>query len=121
MFEKLFKNSRDKGQHYEQLAKSYLLKQGLSFVQSNYNCRYGEIDLIMREGTCWVFVEVKFRQSQRFGGVLSTLTHTKQQKLKRSIYYYLGAQQLHNVPVRVDFIAIEGKNPPNIQWIKSVF
>ncbi|WP_446727610.1 YraN family protein [Pseudoalteromonas sp. S16_S37] len=121
MFKGLFKNTRDKGEHYERLAKSYLQKQGLNYVQSNYYCSYGEIDLIMRDGNCWVFVEVKYRTSHRFGGALAALGQAKQQKLKRSIYHYLGAQQLHNVPVRVDFIAIEGKNPPNIQWIKSVF
>ncbi|CAH9063436.1 hypothetical protein PSECIP111951_03251 [Pseudoalteromonas holothuriae] len=121
MFKGLFKSSKDKGNHYEQLAKAYLINQGLVFIQKNYYCPFGEIDLIMQDANSWVFVEVKYRQSKHFGGALSALSHTKQQRLRRSIYHYLSAQQLHNAPLRVDFVAIEGQNPPNIQWIKNVF
>ncbi|CAM4117684.1 YraN family protein [Pseudoalteromonas byunsanensis] len=121
MFKGLFKNTRDKGNHYELLAESFLKKQGLCYITRNYYCPFGEIDLVMKEADCWVFIEVKYRQSKQFGGALAALSYTKQQRLKRSIYHYLTEQKLHNVPLRVDFIAIEGKDPPNIQWIKSVF
>jgi putative endonuclease len=121
MFKGLFNNSKEKGNYYEQLAESFLKKHGLRCIARNYYCKFGEIDLIMKDAEQWVFVEVKYRQSSHFGGVLSALGYTKQQRLKRSIYHYLTEQKLHNVPLRVDFIAIEGQNPPNIQWIKSVF
>ncbi|RJE76872.1 YraN family protein [Pseudoalteromonas citrea] len=121
MLKGLFSNTREKGSFYEQLALSYLKRQGLVFEAQNYYCRYGEIDLIMRDGNKMVFIEVKYRKYKGFGGAVAALSHTKQQRLKRSIYQYLTEHQLHNAEVRVDFVAIEGQNPPNIQWIKSVF
>ncbi|MBQ4847050.1 YraN family protein [Pseudoalteromonas sp. MMG005] len=121
MLKGLFSNSRDKGSYYERLAESYLQQRGLIPETNNYYCRYGEIDLIMRDNNTLVFIEVKYRKHTQFGGALSALSYKKQQRLKRSIYQYLTEQQLHNTQVRVDFVAIEGENPPNIQWIKSVF
>ena len=48
------------GSDAEQLAATYLQQQGLILVTSNYSCRFGEIDLIMRDGKSLVFVEVRF-------------------------------------------------------------
>lgn len=121
MLKGLFSNTREKGSFYEQLALSYLKRQGLIFEEKNYYCRYGEIDLIMRDGNKMVFIEVKYRKYKGFGGAVAALSYTKQQRLRRSIHQYLTDHQLHNAEVRVDFVAIEGQNPPNIQWIKSVF
>lgn len=121
MLKGLFSNTRDKGSYYESMAEQFLQQHGLTSVGKNYFCPYGEIDLIMRDKTTLVFVEVKYRKHHGYGGALAALSHTKQQRLKRSIYHYIAEQQLHNAEVRVDFVAIEGHNPPNIQWIKSVF
>ncbi|RZM85072.1 YraN family protein [Pseudoalteromonas rubra] len=120
MFGKLFSHSREKGQHYEEVAETYLKKQGLKAMARNYLCRYGEIDLIMKEGETWVFVEVKFRRSGGFGGAIQALSQSKLQKLRRSIYNYLQQSALHNVPVRIDFVAIQGDKNPDIQWIKNI-
>lgn len=121
MFKGLFKNTRQKGGHYEKRAENYLNKHNLVTIERNYSCRHGEIDIIMRDGDIWVFVEVKYRQSSQFGGAIHALTSSKQKRIRKTIYHYLAQQQLHNVPIRVDFIAIEGVNPDNITWIKSVF
>ena len=52
----------------EQQACTYLRKQGLRWIESNYHCRWGEIDLIMWEANYLVFVEVRARASSSFGG-----------------------------------------------------
>ncbi len=121
MFKGLFNNTRSKGQHFESLAEDYLKQHGLVPVTRNYLCKYGEIDLIMRDGDTWVFVEVKFRKSSHFGGALNALSKTKLQRLKRSIYTYTAQQQIHNTQLRVDFVAIQGEQPPQINWIKNIF
>lgn len=121
MFKKLLANTRQVGNKYESLAEQYLVQQGLQSHSKNYYCRYGELDLIMKEGSTWVFVEVKYRKNQHFGGAINALSTSKIAKLQRSIYQFLTSEQLHNVAVRVDFVAIEGTHPPTIKWIKNIF
>ena len=55
------------GKSAEEYAKQYLQRQGLTLMGQNYRCKYGEIDLIMQDKKTTVFVEVRFRKSQRFG------------------------------------------------------
>jgi len=120
MLKGLFANTRAKGMHYEQLAEQYLQTQGLSAVSRNYDCKYGEIDLIMKDQNTLVFVEVKYRKSKSYGGAISALSPSKLQKLQRSIYHYLECKKLKNLPIRIDFIAIEGVSSDNIKWIKNI-
>lgn len=121
MFKGLFSNTRSKGEHFELIAEQFLIKQGLTPVTRNYLCKYGEIDLIMRESQTLVFIEVKYRDSSHFGGAINALSKTKLQRLKRSIYNYLAQHNLHNTQLRVDFVAIQGADPPEINWIRNIF
>ena len=67
----------------EKLAREYLAGQGLKFVAANYRMRIGEIDLIMEDGKYLVFIEVKFRTSERWGTALEQVTAAKMQKIRR--------------------------------------
>jgi putative endonuclease len=118
---KLFNNTTDKGSYFEQQAQEYLRSQGLVPICKNFNCRYGELDLIMRDGDIVVFIEVKYRRTDAFGGAINALPKSKQAKIQRTIYYYLKQNSLGNCPVRVDFVAINGQAPHQFTWIKSVF
>ncbi len=105
----------------EEQARNYLLSQGLQWVQSNYRCRWGEIDLIMREKSYWVFVEVRARRSTAFGGAIASVTSSKQQKLlKTASYYLLSHKILNKQPSRFDVVSFEGL-PAKITWIKNAF
>lgn len=108
-----------RGQQYELLALQYLQQQGLTLLQQNYQCKAGEIDLVMREGATLVFVEVKYRASSAFGGALAAVNHSKQQKLLRTSRWYLQQHRLSNVPCRLDVLAIEGTAPYHYQWLKN--
>lgn len=116
-----FKNTKEKGNYFEQLAQAHLVQHGLSPITQNYLCRYGEIDLIMKDAQTLVFVEVKYRKNNKFGGALHALTKHKQQCLRNSIHYYLQQHHLENQSVRVDFVAINGHNPYHVDWFQSVF
>lgn len=118
---KLFKNSKEKGNFFELQAEQYLKKQGLTPVTRNYNCCYGELDLIMKDDNTLVFVEVKYRKSEAFGGAINALSHAKQQKLTRTLFYYLKQNRLEDCPYRVDYVAISGQNSEQFTWIKSAF
>lgn len=105
----------------EASARDYLIAQGLSWVESNYRCRLGEIDLIMRDKDYWVFVEVRSRASKAYGGAIESITYGKQQKLLRTASLYLLTHKLHeSAPVRFDVVSIEGK-PPQLTWISNAF
>lgn len=107
------------GQLYEQLALSYLQQQGLTLVQQNFQCKTGEIDLVMRDRAHWVFVEVKYRASNAFGGAAAAVTAAKQQKLQRTARWYLQQHRLYDSPCRFDVLAIEGQPPYQYQWFQN--
>ena len=107
------------GQLYEQLALTYLQQHGLQLVQQNYQCKAGEIDLVLRERDVLVFVEVKYRASAAFGGALAAVTPAKQQKLLRSSRWYLQQHRLTDMPCRIDVLAIDGQAPYQYNWIKN--
>ena len=111
-----------KGAEAEFYARKYLVSHGLIWLASNYRCRLGEIDLIMK--TCegeLVFVEVRRRSSATFGGALASVTPSKQKKLLKTAAFYLMKypnQGQHGV--RFDVLAFDGK-PARLAWIKNAF
>ena len=73
--------SRAKGSEAEQHALDFLLQNQLTLVERNYNCRYGEIDLIMQDKTHLVFVEVRFRAKINYGDAATSISRSKKSKL----------------------------------------
>ena len=69
----MHKNTRSTGSCYERKAADYLKQQGLFILRYNYRCRFGEIDLIARDGEYLVFVEVKYRKDNSSGYSLAAL------------------------------------------------
>lgn len=107
------------GSDAEQIAAAYLQQQGLILIRQNFNCRYGEIDLIMREGKVLVFVEVRLRSNARFGGAGMSITPSKQHKLQRTATYYL--QQHGDTACRFDAVLMNKAGMEHIEWIKNAF
>ncbi len=105
----------------EDQARDYLTIQGLTWISSNYRCRLGEIDLIMRDYDHLVFIEVRARSTIAFGGAAASVTYSKQQKLIKTASYYLQAFKLQDKqPSRFDVVSLDGV-PPRITWIKNAF
>ena len=69
------------GQAAENLAKTYLLKQGFVFIEKNYHCRHGEIDLIFKDNDTIIFIEVRFRRQVNFGSACESIDNKKQKKI----------------------------------------
>ncbi len=112
------------GAHAENLARAYLERHGLVFVTRNFTCRYGEVDLIMLDGRLIVFVEVRYRQRQDYGGALESVDFRKQQKLIRTATFYLQEQRQSDCFARIDVVAMSDlpqapDTHPQIQWIRS--
>lgn len=112
------------GKFTEQFAKQYLQQNNLQCITENMHCRQGEIDLIMQDGETLVFVEVKYRKNNHFGGALAAVSASKQKKIKHSAAFYLHKMNLneYNTPCRFDIVALEGDiNQPHVTWLKNAF
>ena len=106
------------GQDAEDAAFDFLRKQGLSEVERNYRCRFGEIDLIMRDKETLVFVEVRKRSSNRFGGAAQSINARKKTKLLATARHYIAA--MGKIPdCRFDAVLLNGDSP--IEWIRDAF
>ncbi|MGI5308312.1 YraN family protein [Rheinheimera sp. WS51] len=109
----------NRGQQFELLALAYLEQQGLRLIEQNYLCKMGEIDLIMQHDKHLVFIEVKYRASNAYGGAAAAVTPAKQKKLTRTAKWYLQQHKLNNVACRFDVVAIEGHEPYQYQWLRN--
>ena len=108
-----------RGGDAEDLAAAFLQQAGLALVARNYRCRFGEIDLIARDGKSLVFVEVRMRSSDRFGGAAASITAAKRAKLLRTARHYLAG--IARAPAcRFDALLING-NDNSIEWLKNAF
>jgi len=111
------------GKTAEQRACHYLQQQGLRLVTQNFRCKPGEIDLIMQDNTHCIFIEVRNRKNQQFGGAAASITHSKQQKLIRAAHYFLQTQPSYAaMPCRFDVITIDGSSTTGeLCWIRDAF
>jgi len=106
------------GRDAEDTAFNYLRKQGLSKIERNYRCRFGEIDLIMRDKETVVFVEVRKRSSTRFGGAAQSIDAHKKRKLLAAARHYIAA--MGKIPnCRFDAVLLNGDS--RIEWIRDAF
>ena len=112
-------NKRDIGSQYELLAEQYLKEKGYEILEKNYRVRSGEIDIIARDGRYLVFLEVKYRSSQRNGTALEAVNYHKQQVIMRTARVYLHQHRYpEGQPCRFDVIGI---TKDQIQHVKNAF
>lgn len=104
----------------EQYAQQFLQQQGLRLVQQNYRSRFGEIDLIMWDGAVLVFIEVRQRRRQDFGGAAASIDGHKQQRLIHTAQLYLATQK-RIPPCRFDAVLMDDAAGRNLQWLKNAF
>lgn len=99
-----------------------LQERGLILVEQNFLCPLGEIDLIMREKSALVFVEVRFRRSSTFGSGAETVTPAKQRKLIRTAQTFLQRNSPHAEPdCRFDIVEAWPGEPFELHWIQDAF
>jgi len=104
----------------EQFAAEFLMRQGLTLLTRNYRCRFGEIDLIMRDGDTLVFVEVRLRRNFRFGGAAASIDPRKQRRLILTAQGYLA--RLPKIPpCRFDAILLDNAQGHAPEWLKNAF
>lgn len=99
------KNPAQLGHEGEQLALDYLLAKNFVLLQRQFRSRWGEIDLVMNDGSALVFVEVKLRRQSHYGSPLEAISKIKQQRMYKTADFYL-MKYPHSGPIRFDVVGI---------------
>ncbi len=99
-------NKRVLGTRYELLAIAYLKDKHYTILEHSYRCRFGEIDIIAKQGEYIIFVEVKYRKKEDFGYPREAVNYRKKQHILRTAMYYLKTKIGYEVASRFDVIEI---------------
>lgn len=107
------------GNSAERQAEWFLRDKGLDILARQYTTRFGEIDLIARDGDEIVFVEVKARHSDAFGAPEESVTLSKLAKIAAVGQQFMKTRNIENYPFRIDIIAIT-TDPKEIRHVIGV-
>ena len=107
----------------EEVAKKFLESKGYKALVSNYTIRGAEVDLIMRHGIDFVFIEVKQRKSVLYGAPAETIDAKKIFRLRQAALHYLTKHyQRDDLPMRFDvFLVLGTEKNYNIEHIRDAF
>ncbi len=90
----------------EKAAKNYLRRQGLKFLTANFRTERGELDLVMRDKDCLVFVEVKTRSSEEWMRPAAAVDAERRRRLTHAALDYLRLLKNPKVKVRFDIVEV---------------
>lgn len=115
------------GATIEAAARAHLVRAGLREVAANANYRFGELDLVMLDGsgagTTLVFVEVRYRRNSRFGGGAASIDAVKRRKIVHAAQAFLASHpRLVTLACRFDVVEAEGEtDAPRLHWLRDAF
>ncbi len=112
------------GADAEAAAAQWLQTRELVFIERNFRCRGGEIDLIMRDRHMLVFVEVRLRSRTRFGSGSESVTTTKQRRIVQAARYYLNMHPAYSdLACRFDVLAATSSDDGALawEWVRDAF
>lgn len=101
-------SNRARGQWGEDLAVRQYLRAGYEVLDRNWRSPTGELDLVLFDGSTYVFSEVKARRTADFGPASAAVTVTKQRRIRQLAVEWLRAHDVHAHAIRFDVVAITG-------------
>jgi putative endonuclease len=108
----------------EALAVDHLTRMGLRILARNWRCRYGELDIIARDdaASTVVFVEVKTRTGDGYGGLAHAVTPRKVRRLRRLAGLWLAGQHHRWAAIRIDVIGVRigRRRTPEITHLRGI-
>lgn len=114
---------RSLGAAAEDAARALLESEGQRTLARNVNYRFGELDLVMRDGEAVVFVEVRYRRDERFGGAAGSVDFRKRRRIVLAARAWLASQRgLADAPCRFDVVTVQGADDRlECDWIRAAF
>ncbi len=116
-------STRSIGDRAEKLACDYLSRLGYKILERNYQIRGGEIDIVAKDKSILVFVEVKARWSHEFGEPLESINYFKMKSLLKTALFYIQKINWGEKPYRIDALSLdftENREKPEMNLIKSI-
>ncbi len=117
--------TQSKGLDYEKEAIEFLSAQGLQPLTQNLSCKFGELDLVMKDGDTLVIIEVRTRKNNDYGGAIASITPSKQHRIKKTTLYFLPYLQLKYFNNQRPFCRFDAyciqEIPYSRQWLKNIF
>lgn len=118
------RQKKDLGKRGEEIAETYLKSHGYQVIERNFKARYGEIDIVAKEGKTLVFIEVKTRYSKAFGPPQEAVTPWKIKSLIKTAYFYKLIHPKLPEEMRIDVVAISlssaASGVEKIELIKNI-
>jgi len=116
-------SAKDFGRSAESLAEDWLRQKGYRILERNLRIGHGELDLVAQDRHTLVFVEVKGRRTERFGGAPYAVTPHKQRQLIKLAVAYLAQHELSGIPSRFDVVLVaeSGDRSPQITHVEHAF
>jgi len=106
------------GRSGEQIAALFFEEKGYTVVERNWRCKAGELDLVLRKGGEWRFVEVKTRSSDRFGRPEESVTPRKKGHFHQAIEWYVMDRNIAPKDIHADVLAITmNERKFDVRWL----
>lgn len=112
------------GTRSERAAARFLRGRGMRIITRNYSCAQGEIDLVGRDGSCLVFVEVRSTEGEDVERPALSVDLVKQRRLTKLALSFLQRYRLLGCSARFDVVAVSwppGRKPPVIVHYADAF
>ena len=111
------------GRQSERFACRWLVRHGLKLITGNYQCRTGELDLIMDDGGSLAIVEVRYRRSLAYGGALASVSPAKRKRIMQATQDFIHHHPAYrHWALRFDVLALTGSlRAPEITWRQRAF
>ena len=110
-------NTREIGGAYEMIAAEYLKQKGYKIINLNYRVRKAELDIVAKDGSVLVFVEVKYRRSGNAGDSLHAVTVAKQKRICSAALFYMNQFKInaYTTEIRFDVVGIDGDKITHVE------
>ena len=114
----------ERGRLWESRAAEFLEERGLRILARGYRCRLGELDLVGRDDSHLVIVEVRARSRSAVCSALESIgPHKRRRIVQATRHLLLRHPQWQTTPIRFDVVAFDAIDTaePRIQWLQNAF
>lgn len=110
------------GRYGERIAAKYLQDLGMAILETNWTCRYGEVDIVARDGATLVICEVKTRTGSSHGTGLEAITGQKASRLRRLAAHWLEVHEVEPEAIRIEVVSVlvPPRGAPQVERVVGV-